>query len=148
MGEAVTLDGTIEVVLEPDLFSTFHYDPKIGDTFDFVTSGVGITLAQGLQYQFFVTAADASYLKGFDLVSYSSGIADGPDILDQIIDPGLFSFRPDRQGKGAAGNPGTVPLRHGRPRAFHMGHVAGRLRAGLGYAGGRRSRNRPAAVAD
>jgi PEP-CTERM motif len=70
-----------------------------GDTFDFVTSTVGITLASDLQYEFFVPTTEAWYFEtayfkslGFDVVPYSSGIASDPDSLDQILGFDLFSF--------------------------------------------------------
>ena len=78
VGKAVDLNGTLEVVLQPDLFSLFNYDPKVGDTFDFVTGAGGITLEPSLQYEFFVTTADLSYFNGYDLASYSSGVTAQP----------------------------------------------------------------------
>ena len=49
-------------------------------------------LASDLKYEFFVTAADAAYFSGFDLVSCSGGISGDQDVFDQILDPNLFSF--------------------------------------------------------
>ena len=91
VGQAVSLDGTLEIVLQPELFAQFNYAPKVGDTFDFVTAAGGITLAPGLKYETFVTQAGQSQIKGLSLYDYTSGIASDPDALVGISDT-LFSY--------------------------------------------------------
>ena len=89
--QAVTLDGALQIVLQPELFSSFSYTPHVGDTFDFVTGLGGITLTSGLQYNFFVTQAGASFFNWLALSPYDSGILGDPDTLYQI-NQNLFRF--------------------------------------------------------
>lgn len=88
---SATLDGALQIVLQPELFSQFGYTPKVGDKFDFVTATGGLTLSPNLSYQLFVTTAGASYLTGLKTSSYDSGISSDPDSLLQISDK-LFDF--------------------------------------------------------
>lgn len=88
---SATLDGALQIVLQPELFSQFGYTPKVGDKFDFVTATGGLTLSPTLSYQLFVTTAGAGYLAGLKTSSYSSGISSDPDSLLQISDK-LFDF--------------------------------------------------------
>jgi hypothetical protein len=91
--QAATLDGTLEVVLQPELFSQFDYSPKVGDTFDFVMATGGLTLAPTLKFEAFVTAAGAAMLPGLGKTAYSSGIASDPDSLYELTsDPFSFSL--------------------------------------------------------
>jgi hypothetical protein len=77
--KAVSLDGSLQIVLQPELFNRFDYDPKLGDTFDFVISDESITLAPTLNFDTFVTAAGASMLTGLTLAAFDSGISSDPD---------------------------------------------------------------------
>ena len=92
VGQAVALDGTIEVVLQPELFDTFDYELAIGDTFDFVVAAGGVTLAEGLVFEQFVTLAGAAALGNAELIAFDSGISSDPDRLFRIGGDPLFSF--------------------------------------------------------
>lgn len=91
VGEAVTLDGTLEIVLQPELFAGFGYTPTVGDTFDFIVGEQGIALAEGLDYLFFVTADGMPLIEGLTFARYDSGLAADPDDLYLIAEQ-MFSF--------------------------------------------------------
>ena len=91
VGKAVTLDGSLQIVLQPELFSQFGYTPKIGDTFDFIIGSGGITLASGFKEQTFIDQAALGLFSGLNISPFSSGIASDPDKLFQISN-NLFSF--------------------------------------------------------
>lgn len=85
VGEEVALDGALELVFEPALFGEFGYLPQVGDTFDLITSPVGITIAVGgLRLRNFIPASDQNLITGATLTSFSSGIASDPDQLLEI----------------------------------------------------------------
>jgi hypothetical protein len=81
VGGPVSLDGGIELVLEPDLF---NFLPAFGETFDLIDSPDGITIPDSLTLSDFVTQSGASYLPDLTLTPYDSGILGDPDQLDQI----------------------------------------------------------------
>lgn len=89
--QAVTLAGTLQIVLQPEFFNDFSYTPHIGDTFDFVTGLLGINLDDGLIFDIFVDEAGASLLNWLTLTPFNSGIASDPDKL-YLISEHLFSF--------------------------------------------------------
>jgi hypothetical protein len=91
VGKAVTLDGTLQVVLRPELFG---FLPQVGDYFDIITSDVGITLADAdLRIDTLVMSAGAPLLNGAfaPLLAYGSGFAGDPDTLLDIV-PDIFEY--------------------------------------------------------
>jgi hypothetical protein len=92
VGQQVTIDGHLEIVLQPELFRQFSFEPTNGETFDIITATGGITLAPGLQVSSLVTAAGASdrTVQGLTLTPFNSGIASDPDNL-LLIGSQLFS---------------------------------------------------------
>jgi hypothetical protein len=93
VGQQVTLDGSIQVVLQPEMFSQFRYQLRPGATFDFIKGTGGITRAPGLSYSNLVTAAGASdgVVTGLTLTPFVSSFAADPDSL-VMIGENLFSF--------------------------------------------------------
>jgi hypothetical protein len=91
VGEEVVLDGELQLVIQPELFGLTEYTFDLNDTFDFIVADGGITIAEGLSIQNFVTAAGASAFSGFTLSEYDSGISSDPDDLFLIDEP-LFMF--------------------------------------------------------
>ena len=89
--QTVTLSGTLQIVLKPELFAQSGYTPHAGDTFDFVTGLGGILLDSSLAYEFLVDQAGADLLSWLHLTPFSSGIAGDTDIL-YLISEDLFSF--------------------------------------------------------
>ena len=102
VGQEVTLDGALQIVLQPELFDDFGYTPQIGDVFDFVLSDTSVTLQPGLDFQTFVTAEGAALVSGLTLMAFSSGIDADPDTLLQIQEE-LFSFDLINGGKTLRG---------------------------------------------
>jgi hypothetical protein len=92
VGQQVTIDGRLEIVLQPELFKQFAFYPVSGETFDIVTAAGGITLAPGLQVSSLVTAAGAGdrTVEGLTLTHFDSGISSDPDNL-LLIGSQLFS---------------------------------------------------------
>ena len=85
VGQDVSLAGAIELVLQPEFFSTFSYTPKVGDTFDLIKATGGITIAAtGLNLLTLLTNEGAGLLGGLTLTHYDSGITADPDQLQQI----------------------------------------------------------------
>lgn len=91
VGEEVTLDGALQIVLQPELFQGFSYTPQLGDTFDFVIGAGGITLASGLQYEIFVSSVGKDMISGLTFSTYDSGILSDPDHLYKVNE-NIFSF--------------------------------------------------------
>ncbi|MDT7834787.1 hypothetical protein [Aquabacterium sp. OR-4] len=91
VGEAVQLDGQVQVVLQPELFAAFGYAPRQGDTFDFVIGTAGISLAEGLRFGVLVTDAGKSKLPGLTMTGYSSPIEGDPDHL-WLIQNSILKF--------------------------------------------------------
>ena len=81
VGQLVTLSGGIQLVLQPELFG---FVPTFGETFDVIESPAGISIPNGLTLTSFVTHGGASYVPGFPLTPYNSGIEGDPDQLDQF----------------------------------------------------------------
>ncbi len=105
VGKAVTLDGEIQLVLQPELF---NFLPTPGETFDLIESPEGISFVQyavvlgapvgepfptagGLRFSNFVTQAGASDVPGLTLSPYTSGFSNDPDALFRIGEE-LFTF--------------------------------------------------------
>jgi hypothetical protein len=91
VGQGASLDGTIQVVLEPELFG---YLPTQGDTFDMIEATGGITLPPegitGINVQTLMTAAGAAQL-GLNYPAYNSGFAGDPNAL-VLLPSNLFDL--------------------------------------------------------
>jgi hypothetical protein len=90
VGEGVTLAGSLQIVLQPDLFG---YLPSFGDTFDVIRSPAGITLDPELVLLSLVTQDGAAYLAGLGVTQspFDSGFTNDPDHLN-LLDPGLWQI--------------------------------------------------------
>jgi hypothetical protein len=75
---AATLSGSLQIVLQPEVLG---YLPHVGDTFDLITAGGGLTLPQGsIPIQTLMTANGASFL-GITLPAFSTGFTPDPSQL-------------------------------------------------------------------
>lgn len=91
VGQAATLAGKLEIVLQPELFS---FLPDFGDSFDVILASGGITIDDlGLELVSLITAQGVSFLldRGFELTSYNSGFSRDPYQLFEI-EGGFFRF--------------------------------------------------------
>jgi len=87
-GRSINLDGGIQIVLRPELFG---YLPRVGDTFDVMTSIDGITLTDGsIDLTTMMTVAGAAQL-GITLPAYATPYALDPDAL-VVFPTSLFSY--------------------------------------------------------
>jgi hypothetical protein len=87
----ISLSGTLQVVLEPDLF---HFLPVAGQTFDMIVGQQGISLDGSLSLQTLVTSAGAAELLseyGVSIAPYLSPYAADPNSL-YVVSPGLFTY--------------------------------------------------------
>ena len=94
IGEDVTLNGQIQIVFQPELFSEFDYAPEVGQTFDLITAVDGITIdPSGIELLNFTLVEDSELLdlSNYTLTPYDSGYAADPDNLLQIEEL-LFSW--------------------------------------------------------
>ncbi len=95
VGQQITLEGGIQLVLQPDLFGFLPFN---GETFDIIESSTGISIPNGLTLEDFVTLSGASYVPSLTLSPYVSGIEGDPDALDQIAEP-IFTYALINSGK-------------------------------------------------
>lgn len=77
VGQSATIDGTIQIVLDPVLLG---YTPNVGDSFDMLIADAGITTAPDLAVQTLVTVDGAASL-GLELDPYLSPFLMDPDDL-------------------------------------------------------------------
>lgn len=93
IGEDVMLDGEIQIVFQPDLFSAFDYAPEVGQSFDLITAVDGITLAPGLSLANLVAVqgSDLLDLSTYSVSRFDSGFDADPDNL-WLIEETLFSL--------------------------------------------------------
>jgi hypothetical protein len=87
----ISLSGTLQVVLEPDLF---HFLPVAGQMFDMIVGQQGISLDGSLSLQTLVTSAGAAELLseyGVSIAPYLSPYAADPNSL-YVVSPGLFTY--------------------------------------------------------
>jgi hypothetical protein len=81
VGTTVALDGELQIVLDPALLG---YVPEVGDTFDMIQAGQGITVSpSGLSIRTLMTATGAASL-GLSLPTFESGFAADPNQLVEL----------------------------------------------------------------
>ena len=92
IGEDVLLDGTLQIVFAPELFSEFDFTPEVGQTFDLIVAEDGITVdLETLELQNLVTTEGADQFSGLTLTEFDSGFVADPDSLF-LIEETLFSL--------------------------------------------------------
>lgn len=92
----ITLGGTLEVVLWPDLFDASSYTPRNGDTFDFFSSSSGISLEPGFSINVLIGRSPGT-LSWLNLLPYTQRYAGDIDannlyyVTDQLFDFSLVN---------------------------------------------------------
>jgi hypothetical protein len=91
IGMQATIDGSLQIVLQPELF---NYVPEVGDSFDFVTAAGGITIApDDIQLDAFITVEGAEFLNlpTSALTRYNSPFSADPNRLYEL-DSFVFDY--------------------------------------------------------